>query len=93
LQKEALTVAVPADYTMLMSVIAYAILRERNMYAEALETTYHNDRERLLRDYPQAQGFLREPRRLFSKREAAMQALDKEAKKHLPEMRETLVWE
>ena len=93
LQKDALTVSVPADYTMLMGVIAHAILKERNVYAEALATTFKGDKEKLYKAHPQAKGFLREPRRLFGKREQALQLLDKEAKKHLPEMRETLLWE
>ena len=90
LQKEALTVSVPADYTMLMSVIAHAILKERVLYEEELQGKYRGNREKLFKDVPQARGFLREPARLFSKREQAMELLDAEAKKHLPEMRETL---
>ena len=63
------------------------------MYAEALATTFKGDKEKLYKAHPQAKGFLREPRRLFGKREQALQLLDKEAKKHLTEMRETLLWE
>lgn len=93
LQKEALTVSVPADYTMLMGFITHAILRERNLYAEMLATKYKRDKEKLCGKHPQAKGFLREPRRLFAKREEAMRLLDREAKKHLDEMTATLHWQ
>lgn len=90
LQKDALTVSVPADYTMLMSVIAHAILKERVLYEEALHEEYQGKRERLFAAHPPAAGFLREPRHLYQKREHAMTLLDEAAKRHLPEMRDTL---
>lgn len=90
LQKEALTVSVPADYTMLMTVIAHAILRERALYEDALKSEFKGDRGKLFRRHPQARGFLRTPQRLYSKREEAMKLLDAEARKHIPEMRDTM---
>ncbi len=90
LQKGALTVSVPADYTMLMSVIGHAILKERCTYEDALRDQYKGDREEFFRDVPEARGFLREPQRLYQKREKAMELLDSHVKKHLPELRETL---
>ncbi len=93
LQKEALTVSVPADYTMLMSVIAHAILKESALYEETLQNQYHGDREHLFSEVPQAKGFLRKPQRLYQKREQAMQLLDEEARSVLPKMRKTLHFE
>ena len=90
LQKEALTVSVPADYTMLMTTIAYAILNERAMYEDALKAQYNGDREKLFTEIPQAKGFLREPQRLFSKREQALAFLDEAARQNIPKMKETL---
>jgi len=90
LQKEALTVSVPVDYTMVMSVIAHALLKERALYEDALNDEYGGDREKLFERHPQARGFLRDPQRLYSKREQAMSFLDQEARKHVAEMRETL---
>lgn len=90
LQKDAMTVSVPGDYTMLMSVIAHAILRERALYEESLRDHYRGDKDKLFAEVPEAAGFLREPRRLYDKREEAMELLDRAAKKHLPEMRKTL---
>jgi len=93
LQKEALTVSVPADYTMLMSVIAHAILKERNIYENLLKTEYENNKEKMFAAYPESQGFLREPARMFKDREEAMALLDKNVKEHLEELRETLGFE
>jgi len=91
LQKDALTVSVPVDYTMVMSVLAHAILKERAMYLDVLNgPLYGGDREKFFKEHPQARGFLRTPQRLYSKREEAMQLLDTEARKHIPEMRDTM---
>jgi deoxyhypusine synthase len=93
LQKEALTVSVPADYTMVMSVIAHAILHERAKYEDTLNgPLYNGDRERFFAHHPQARGFLREPQRLYKKREQAMELLDKEAMKQVPKMLKTLAF-
>jgi len=92
LQKEALTVSVPVDYTMLMSIIAHAILKERTLYEETLAIEYEGDEYEFFAAHPQARGFLREPARLYQKREQAMTFLDKAAQDALPEMRKTLHW-
>ena len=76
LQKDALTVSVPVDYTMCMSVISYAILKERLHYQQMLKEEFHGEKEKLFSKMPQARGFLREPQRLYGKREKAMQFLD-----------------
>lgn len=92
LQKEALTVSVPADYTMLMSIIGHAILKERALYEDALKNDFGGDLNKMIQKYPQAKGFLRSPLRLYSKREEAMKFLDQAAKEHLDEMRESLTF-
>ncbi len=93
LQKEALTVSVPVDYTMVMSVLAHAILHERAAYEDTLNgPLYKGDREKFFEHHPSARGFLREPQRLYAKREKAMELLDAGARKHLPEMRDTLTF-
>lgn len=91
LQKGALTVSVPTDYTMVMSVTAHAILHERAMYEDTLNgPLYKGDREKFFKDHPAARGFLREPQRLYKKREQAMAFLDEEVRKQLPKLRETI---
>ncbi len=90
LQKDALTVSVPVDYTMVMSTIAHSILWERALYEDALKGVYNGDIEKLFANVPQTRGFLREPQRLYAKRDQAIAFLDNEAKKYLPQMRETL---
>ncbi len=90
LQKEALTVSVPGDYTMLMTVIAHAILHERAVYEDTLHNTYKDDLQKMIAEVPQAQGFLRAPQRLYKKRGQAMKLLDDAAREHLGEMRNTL---
>ena len=60
---------------------------------KTLEEKYGGNKENLFRVHPEARGFLREPRRLYQKREQAMKLLDRAAKKHLPEMRETMHFE
>jgi deoxyhypusine synthase len=91
LQKEALTVSVPVDYTMVMSVIAHAILHERARYEDALHGhLYQGDKEKFFKHHPEARGFLREPQRLYAKREQAMELLDGEAMKQAPKMLKTL---
>lgn len=75
---------------MVMSVIAHALLKERALYQDALNNDYNGDRERLFEKYPQARGFLREPQKLYTKREQAMSFLDQVAKEHIKEMKETL---
>ncbi len=93
LQKEALTVSVPADYTMMMSVIAHAILKERVIYENLLKTEFKGDKEKLFAAYPESKGFLREPSRLFQKREEAMVLLDRAVAEHMDELRESLNFE
>lgn len=90
LQKDALTVSVPADYTMLMSVIGHAILKERALYEDALKNDFGGDLEKMSQKYPQVKGFLRKPLRLYGKREEAMKFLDEAAKEHVGEMRDSL---
>jgi len=90
LQKGAMTVSVPADYTTCMTIIAYAILKERAKYEDLLETKYRGNKGKLFEKHPQARGFLREPARLYRKREDAMELLDSELKAHLPKIMETM---
>lgn len=90
LSKEAMTVSVPVDYTMVMSTLAYAILRERCLYEDALNSNYNGDREKLFSAVPQAKGFLREPRRLYTKREQAMEFLDEQLRKNIVKIRGSL---
>lgn len=90
LQKEALTVSVPVDYTMVMSIIAHALLRERALYQDALDNAFGGERERLFERHPQARGFLRVPQMLYAKREQAMRFLDDTAIKRVGELIETL---
>lgn len=93
LQKDALTVSVPADYTMLMSVIGHAILKERALYEDALKNEFGGNLDKMVAKYPQAKGFLRKPSRLYQKREEAMKFLDQAAKEHVGEMRNTMQFE
>ncbi len=90
LQRRSMTVSVPADYTMLMSIISHAILRERALYEDELKNQYKGDKEKFFRENPQATGFFRELLRLYKKREQAMSLLDGAARKHLREMKRTL---
>ncbi len=91
LQKNALTVSVPIDYTMIMSIFAHAILKERARYLDTLNgPLYQGDRDKFFAHHPAARGWLRGHTQLYTKREQAMEFLDAAAKKHLPEMRDTL---
>ncbi len=88
LQKQAMAVSVPVDYTMLMSVIAHAILKERAEYEDKLSCQRTpEERKRFFKKYPESRGFLRELPRLYHKREQAMAFLDEAARKHLDEMK------
>jgi len=93
LQKDALTVSVPADYTMLMTVIAHAILKEREVYSDALNEEYGGNLEEMCKRVPQTRGFLREPQRLYAKREEAMTLLDNALAQHIGELEESLYFE
>ncbi|MDO8460416.1 MAG: deoxyhypusine synthase family protein [Nanoarchaeota archaeon] len=93
LDEDAKTVSVPIDYTMVMSIIAHAILKERALYEDSLNDNYKGDKEKMFAEIPASRGFLREPQRLYKKRELAMELLDSEARKALPQMRETLYFE
>ncbi len=91
LQKEAQTVSVPVDYTMVMSTIAHAILHERAIYLDTLNgPLYRGDKERFFEDHPGARGFLREPARLYKKREQAIAFFDEMVKRKLPKLLKTM---
>ena len=90
LQKDALTVSVPTDYTMQMSLIALAIMQERHEFWEKLEEEFSGDKQGLFKKYPEAEGFLREPLHLFKKREIAMQLLDKALAEHETELMDSI---
>lgn len=90
LQKDALTVSVPTDYTMQMSLIAFAILQERQEFWHKLEEEFSGDKKGLIKKYPEAEGFLREPAHLFKKREQAFSLLDKALEEHAEELTDSL---
>ncbi|MDO8537688.1 MAG: deoxyhypusine synthase family protein [archaeon] len=90
LQKDALTVSVPTDYTMQMSLIALAIMQERHELWHKLEEEFSGDMKGLIKKHPEAEGFLRKPLHLFKKREEAFSFLDKAFAEHLDELNDSL---
>ncbi len=89
-EEHALTIAVPVDYTQVMTFIAHALLKERALYQDKLANEYHGDEEQMFREIPQARGFLRKPQQLYAKREQAMAELDNAVREHKNELMDTL---
>lgn len=81
-EEHASTVAVPVDYTQVMTFIAHALLRERCQYQDKLRDEFHGDEERMFLEIPQARGFLRKPQQLYAKRDRAMDELQEEVRLH-----------
>jgi len=53
---------------------------------------YKGDREKFFEHHPAAKGFLREPARLYQKREQAMELLDEKFKKQIPRLIQTMTF-